>query len=116
MAQAFQWSPDGKQLAFLRFDESRVKEFTLTMWGELYPESYRYKYPKAGEDNSLVDVYIYNVNNQTKSKVDMGDNGNVYIPRIYWLPNATQLIILKMNRHQNVLEFFTYDLNSKGKP
>ena len=115
MAQTFQWSPDGKQLAFLRFDESRVKEFTLTMWGELYPEAYRYKYPKAGEDNSLVDVYIYNVNNQTKSKVDMDDNGNVYIPRIYWLPNATELIVLKMNRHQNLLEFFAYDLNSKEK-
>ena len=45
----------------------------------------------------------------------MDDNGNVYIPRIYWLPNATELIVLKMNRHQNLLEFFAYDLNSKEK-
>ena len=56
MSQCFYWSPDGENIAFLRFDESRVKEFTLTYYGGLYPYEYRYKYPKAGEDNSLVNV------------------------------------------------------------
>jgi len=115
MAQAFTWSPDGKHLAYLRFDETRVKEFSMVMWGELYPESYRYKYPKAGEDNSLVDVFIYQVDNAQHTKVDMGDNSNSYIPRLYWLPNAAELVILKMNRHQNKLEFFAYNLLTTTK-
>ncbi|MDD3281634.1 MAG: DPP IV N-terminal domain-containing protein, partial [Bacteroidales bacterium] len=115
MSQAFTWSPDGKHLAYLRFDETRVKEFSMVMWGELYPESYRYKYPKAGEDNSLVDVFIYQVDNAQHTKVDMGDNSNSYIPRLYWLPNAAELVILKMNRHQNKLEFFAYNLLTTTK-
>ena len=48
MAQAFEWSPDGKKIAFLRFDESEVPEFNMQMWGALYPEDYKFKYPKAG--------------------------------------------------------------------
>ncbi len=115
MSQAFSWAPDGKNIAFLRFNESRVKEFSMTMWGDLYPEEYRYKYPKAGEDNSLVEVYVYNIASATSTKIDMGDNSNSYIPRIYWLPNAKDLIVLKMNRHQNQLEFYDYNLNKKTK-
>lgn len=115
MAQAFSWSPNGKHIAFLRFDESRVKEFSMTMWGDLYPEEYRYKYPKAGEDNSLVDVFVYELNSGKKTRIDMGDNDNIYIPRTYWLPNSNELIVLKMNRHQNKLEFYAYNLQNNSK-
>ena len=115
MSQAFKWSSDSKHLAYLRFDESKVKEFSILKWGNLYPEEYRYKYPKAGEDNSLVDVYIYQTDNKQQTKVDMGDNSNCYIPRIYWLPNAAELVVLKMNRYQNKLEFYTYNLKTATK-
>src|SRR5690349_15684080 len=61
--QAFQWSPDGKKLAYYLFDESLVREYTLQKWnkGQLYPELYTYKYPKAGEANSTVEIWIYDV-------------------------------------------------------
>ena len=87
----------------------------MVMWGNLYPDEYRYKYPKAGEDNSLVDVCIYQIDNHEQTKVDMGDNSNSYIPRIYWLPNAGDLVVLKLNRHQNILEFFAYNLKTASK-
>jgi dipeptidyl-peptidase-4 len=109
MSNCFTWSPDSRKLAFLRFDEQRVKEYSLTQWGALYPTETNYKYPKAGEDNSLVDVYIYDLASQQKSKLDLGDNTNCYFPRMYWLPNARDLIALKLNRHQNKLEFFRYN-------
>lgn len=113
MSQCFYWSPNGENIAFLRFDESRVKEFSFTMYGGLYPQEHRYKYPKAGEDNSLVNVMIYNLPTGNTVTVDLGDNSNCYFPRLYWLPNAQELIALKMNRHQNKLEFFRYNLLSK---
>ena len=109
MSQAFTWSPDGKKIAWLRFDEQRVKEFSMTMWGELYPTEHKFKYPKAGEDNSLVDVYMYDFSSGQKIKLNLGDNSNCYFPRVYWLPNATELIALKLNRQQNKLEFYRYN-------
>ena len=61
LTQAFAWSPDSKRLAYYRMDESNVKEYNMQVWndGALYPEDYRYKYPKAGEDNSIVEIYLY---------------------------------------------------------
>lgn len=112
LTEAFEWSPDGSKIAYMRFDESRVKEFPMTIFGSLYPEMFKYKYPKAGEDNSLVDIFIYDVKTGNKTKLDLGDNSNCYFPRIYWLSNSTDLIILKLNRHQNQLEFFRYNANS----
>ena len=109
MSKAFEWSPDSRHLAYLRFDESRVKEFNMIMWGKLYPDEYHYKYPKAGEDNSLVTVHLYDVQAQSGKTISMGDNSNCYIPRLYWLPNAKDLVILKMNRHQNEVVFHSYN-------
>lgn len=104
-AKYFSWSPDGNKLAFLRFDESQVKEFSMTIWGELYPEEYKYKYPKAGEDNSVVDIFVYDVKANKCEKLNF-PHEDCYFPRIYWLDNSTDLIVLKMNRLQNKVEFY----------
>ena len=108
-AQYFSWSPDGQKIAYLRFDESQVKEFAMTLWGELYPDEYRYKYPKAGEDNSVVSVHIYDLTTQKTTTLDFGKDFDGYYPRIYWLPNSTDLITLTLNRHQSHLDFIRYN-------
>ncbi len=113
MAQAFSFSPDGKKIAYLRFDEQRVKEFSMTIWGDLYPTEYKFKYPKAGEESSLVDVYIYDIATNQNTKLDLGDNSDSYFPRTYWLNNSTDLLSLKLNRHQNKLEFFRYNTQTR---
>ena len=113
MSRAASWSPDGTKIAFLRFDESRVKEYNFALYDELYPTDFKYKYPKAGEDNSLVDVYIYDVAAQQLTKVDLGDNSNCYFPRVYWLPNSQDAVILKLNRHQDRLDFIRYNTLTK---
>ncbi|MDR3046427.1 MAG: S9 family peptidase [Bacteroidales bacterium] len=115
LTQAFEWAPDDSKIAFMRFDESKVKEFSMTMFGELYPETFSYKYPKAGEDNSVVAIYIYDFNTDKKNKIDFGTDLDCYFPRIYWLSNSTDLIILQLNRHQNVLDFHRYNTVTNHK-
>ena len=113
MSRAASWSPDGTKIAFLRFDESRVKEYNFALYDDLYPTDFKYKYPKAGEDNSLVDVYIYDIASGNLSKVDLGDNTNCYFPRVYWMPNSRDAIILKLNRHQDQLDFIRFNTVTK---
>jgi dipeptidyl-peptidase-4 len=103
ITQGFGWSPDSKYLAFLRFDESQVKQFQMAMYGSLYPEQYTFKYPKAGEDNSKVTMHIVDVESNKKSQLDLGKYE--YIPRFQWSPVANELIVLTMNRHQNDLKY-----------
>jgi len=104
ITKGFEWSPDGKYIAYYRMDESKVKEFTLTYHGELYPEEYRYKYPKAGEDNSLVDTFVYDVAAGKSVKMDAGKETDQYIPRIYWTCQPGKLVMFRMNRLQNHLD------------
>ncbi|MEI7489915.1 MAG: S9 family peptidase [Bacteroidota bacterium] len=103
-SKAMSWSPDGSALAYYRFDESRVKEYQLTYYGDLYPEQSKYKYPKAGEDNSVVGIYIYNINTGKTATVDIGKETDIYIPRIRWTSDPATLALYRLNRHQNKLE------------
>lgn len=108
-AQAFFWSPDGKKIAYYVFDESNVKEYNMQTWGELYPQDYKFKYPKAGEDNAKVWVKMYDLASNKSTKVDIGDENDIYVPRIKWTQHANKLSVYKMNRLQNKLELFIAD-------
>lgn len=102
--KGFEWSPDGQYIAYYRMDESKVKQFTLTYYGDLYPEEYKYKYPKAGEDNSLVDIYVFSCSSGTKVKTDLGTVTDQYVPRIKWTYQPGVLAIQRLNRLQNHLD------------
>jgi dipeptidyl-peptidase 4 len=112
ITKGFQWSPDGKKIAFMRFDESDVKEWWLTFYGDLYPEHHRYKYPKAGEDNSIVTVHVYDLATGQTTKMDTGQETDQYIPRIRWTQNPETLAILRLNRLQNKLEILLAEAHS----
>lgn len=107
--QAFFWSPDGSGIAFYRFDESGVKEYHLTYYGDLYPELYKYKYPKAGEANSLVTIHVYDLASGLTKTVDIGAETDIYIPRIKWTNDPQTLALYRMNRHQSKLELLLAD-------
>lgn len=111
-SKAFFWSPDGNSVAFYRFDESKVREYQLTYYGELYPEQYKYKYPKAGESNSILTISIYNLNTKITTPVDIGKETDIYIPRIKWTEDPNTLALYRMNRHQNKLELLLADAGS----
>ncbi len=105
--KAYNWSPDSKKIAFLKFNESNVKEFTMTYYSELYPDLYTFKYPKAGEDNSKVTLHVYYTESTKTAQIDLGEYE--YIPRISYSPVGDQLIALTMNRYQNVLKYNLID-------
>jgi dipeptidyl-peptidase-4 len=112
-ADYFDWSKNSEYLAYIRFDETRVKEFTLDYYkGDLYPEKYTFKYPKAGEDNSIVSVHIFNVTNQITVKADIGTETDLYIPRIQFTNDPKTLCIQRLNRLQNKLEYIFTEVNS----
>ena len=102
--KAFFWSPDGKKIAFYHFDESREKDYSLTFYGKLYPEHYTYKYPKAGEANAIVEIYVYDLKTGKTVKMEVGTETDQYIPRIKWTQNANTLAIERLNRLQNHLD------------
>lgn len=103
--KGFYWSAAGSYIAFYKSDESQVKEFQMAMYGNLYPDQYRFKYPKAGEANSVVSIHIYDVRDKFTRPCDIGTNTDQYIPRIKWTKDDMTLCILRMNRLQNKLEF-----------
>jgi len=110
--RAFQWSPDGKYLAYYRFDERKVPEYTLPIYNGLYPENYKYKYPKAGEPNSIVEIRIHNLADATSVTVNTGKETDQYIPRIKWTKDHSALCVYRLNRLQNHLELLLADARS----
>jgi dipeptidyl-peptidase-4 len=103
--QAYYWSPNSTRLAFLRFDESQVPEFTMQLYyNELYPVSQTFKYPKVGEKNAEVAVSIYDLNTQKTHQSSIGKDKDGYIPRVKWTQDADVVCIYELNRHQNHLK------------
>ena len=124
--KAFEWSPDSKFLAFIKFNETEVPMFNIPMYqgqapqlkeNSLYPGSYSYKYPKPGEKNSVVSVLVYDLKSKSAVTAETGNDMEQYIPRIKWTADASDLAIIKLNRLQNQVDIvlcnpFTGDTRS----
>lgn len=116
LADGWRWSPDGNKIAFWRFDQTRVKEFYLIDEMEPYNKVMSLKYPKTGEENSIIEIGVYNFTNGSTTWMDIGEETDIYIPRIYWTNSSDNLAILRLNRHQNYLEVMMSDVESgEGK-
>ena len=123
ITKGFEWSPDSKKIAYMRFDESKVKEYNMQMWGKLYPEDYKYKYPKAGEDNSVVSLRVYKLESgKTQYPQLAGRENSVgtptsgeweYLPRFQWA-KANTLAFMRMNRLQNHMQILTINTDKDG--
>ena len=108
ITKAYDWSPDSRYIGFLKFNEKGVKQFRMTFYDDLYPDSYKFKYPKAGEDNSLVSIHLIDLKKKCKVKaIDIGEYE--YVPRLQWSEKSNKLILQSMNRHQNSLKYHLVD-------
>jgi dipeptidyl-peptidase-4 len=114
--RAFDWSGDSKKLAYIRFDESQVPEFSMSMFRkDLYPNVETFKYPKAGEKNSEVSLHIYDVNTTSSKEINLKNYTDFYIARLKWTNDANVLSAQVLNRHQDNLDLLFVDANS-GTP
>ena len=112
----FAWSADSKLLAFTKFNETDIPEFSFQTFLNnpdnsediiLYPTFKKFKYPKAGENNSKVSVCIYDDFNKTTKTIQLPDTDqDFYIPRIKWTNSPEQLAVFKLNRNQNQLDMY----------
>ena len=110
--RAFEWNNNSDKIAFIRFDESKVPEFSMDIFGSnLYPKQQTFKYPKAGENNAEVSLFMYNLTSNTKQNINLGANQQYYIPRMEWTKN-NKLCITTLNRHQDNLNLIYVDENS----
>ena len=109
---AMWWSPDSRKLAYYRFDESKVPDYYLQLDQTKFQSRVDVEaYPKAGVDNPIVDLFVYDLATKTSTKVDVRngrafDNEVVghYVYRISWSPDGTELLFNRTNRRQNILE------------
>jgi len=109
--RAFFWSPDGTQIAYYKFDESNVPVFNMTKYkSKLYPENYAFKYPKAGEPNSIVSVHVFDLKSGNTKTMDIGPEKDQYIARIKWI-TENKLAIIRENRLQNKIEILLSNSN-----
>ncbi|WP_163712373.1 S9 family peptidase [Mangrovibacterium lignilyticum] len=120
-SKAFVWSPDSKFLAFLRFDETEVPVYAITMYkgsnptlneNSVYPGKDMLKYPKAGEKNSVVSVQVYDLKSKTTIQADLGTDTDQYIPRIKWMADAADIAVMRLNRRQNQLDVLLVNPNT----
>ena len=102
--KAYAFSPDSKKIAYLRFDESEVPMFEMMRFdGDLYNKPYTFKYPKAGDKNSVVELWLYDIATGQKTRIDVGAEKDQYVPFIEWTP-AGELYFFRINRKQNHFE------------
>lgn len=112
--RAFDWSKDSQKIAYIRFDETEVPEFSMTMFHQdLYPKTETFKYPKAGEKNAQVSLHIYDVTTNKSNPIQLGNYSDFYIPRIEWTNEANVLAVKILNRHQNNLDLLFVDATTK---
>lgn len=113
--KAYAWSADGSCISWIKYDESRVKTYSLQLFKgmmpenaeyEVYPGEYSYKYPKAGEDNSMVSVWTYDVKSKAIKQLQIPVEADGYIPRILPTQDKNRIIVYTMNRHQDVFNLY----------
>jgi dipeptidyl-peptidase 4 len=106
---ACKWSPDSRQLAYLRFDERKVPQMPMTWYeGGMYPRQSVFKYPKVGQPNSVVTAHIYDLIAGQTTLVQTGVETDIYLPRIHWTP-ANQLVVTHLNRAQSQVTLLQAD-------
>ncbi len=105
ITKGFYWSPNSRSIAFYQFNEKDVPEFTMPYYyGKTYPFQYTFKYPKAGEKNSILSINIHDLETRKSYNVLTSGSNFEYFPRMKWT-NDGQLCVLGLNRHQSILTY-----------
>ena len=110
--RALTFNADGTMLCWIRYDESKVKTYSLQMYKGMrpehseytdYPGFYSYKYPKAGQDNSVVTAWSYDIKSRKTLRLNVPIDADGYMPRIKSTVDPNRIVVYTMNRHQDQL-------------
>lgn len=113
LTRAYEWNSQSDRIAYLKFDESEVKGYQIPLYYDMqYPNYFNYKYPKVGEENSKVSVWIYDLKSK-KNKAIIFPYSYEYIPRIYWNASGDEIVAMLLNRHQDSLQLVGYNIKTK---
>lgn len=109
-SQGYQWAPDSQSIAYWKTDESRVKEYHMNFFQkQLYPTVYSFKYPKAGEQNSVVSIHTVNLATGATKEMNIGEETDIYVPRIKWTNDSQNVLVFRLNRLQNNFDMLQCD-------
>lgn len=115
MAQAWNWSPDSRHLAYWQVDESAEPTIQLSNYEGAHPEWEKLRIPQPGDSNPKVRIGVVDVQSGKQVWLDTGATGDFYIPRIYWTSAADTLAVLELNRKQNTLRLFFFNVQDGGR-
>lgn len=104
------WAPNSESLAYWRSDESHVKEYGMNIFAnQLYPNTYSYKYPKAGERNAIISIHSYSLNSKEVKTMDIGNETDIYVSRLKWTNDSKDVLVFRLNRLQNHFDLLRCD-------
>ena len=121
LSRALTFNADGTMLCWIKYDESKVKQYSLQffkgsnperMENATYPSSYSYKYPKAGEENSIVSAWSFDIKSRRIQQLNIPLAEDGYMPRILSTEDPDKIVIFTMNRHQDVLNLYSVNPRS----
>jgi dipeptidyl-peptidase 4 len=114
LAQAWKWSPDSRYIAYWQLNDSAEPEIQLSDYSGLHQKWEKLRIPQVGDSNATVRIGVVNVATGQNTWLDTGEKGEFYIPRIYWTSRADSLAVITLNRAQNLMTLFFFDVKSGG--
>jgi dipeptidyl-peptidase-4 len=115
MAQAWKWSPDSRYIAYWQLNDSAEPEIQLSDYSGLHQDWEKIRIPQVGDSNATVRIGVVNVATGQNTWLDTGEKGEFYIPRIYWTSRPDTLAVITLNRPQNVMKLFFFDVRTGGR-
>jgi dipeptidyl-peptidase-4 len=114
-AQAWKWSPDSRYIAYWQLNDSAEPEVQISDYSGLHQEWEKLRIPQVGDSNATVRIGVVNVGTGKNTWLDTGERGEFYIPRVYWTSRADTLAVVTLNRPQNTMKLFFFDVRTGGR-
>lgn len=111
-AQAWNWSPDNKYMAFWQFDERKVPDFQMTNFEGNHPDQIHISIPQVGDANPSVKIGVVDVESGKKVWLTPDETGDFYIPRIYWTSTPDVIALMTLNRAQNHMKLYFFNVKT----
>ncbi|HKR09387.1 MAG TPA: S9 family peptidase [Gemmatimonadaceae bacterium] len=115
LAQAWKWSPDSRYIAYWQLNDSAEPIIQISDYSGAHQDWDRIPIPQVGDSNATVRIGVLNVASGQNVWLDPGEKGEYYIPRIYWTSRPDTLAVITLNRPQNLMKLFFFDVRTGGR-